>query len=183
MNNTGEAALLPPIKIVISGPVSAGKSTFVRTLSETTVVSTDEVATEKLGKLETTVAMDFGTLLFDKQPVYLFGTPGQERFSYMWEILCQGAIGLVVLVAGNQPRTFPHARMILECITSRVAIPVILGVTRQDAARAWAPEEVADYFGIDPDCALGVDARKPADCRRALYNLLGMISESDSLVM
>lgn len=97
--------LLPPIKIVIAGPVGAGKSTFVRTLSETPIVSTEEVANEPIRKLTTTVALDFGTILFDNQPIHLFGTPGQERFHFMWEILCQGATGLVILVAGNRPLT------------------------------------------------------------------------------
>lgn len=162
---------LPPLKIVIAGPVGAGKTTFVRTLSETPVVSTDELATEPIRKQSTTVALDFGTILFDHQPVHLFGTPGQERFHFMWEILCQGATGLVLLVAGNRPGDFLRARHILDFITSRFPIPFVIGVTRQDAPRAWGPDEVADFFQVHPRVALAMDARREADCQKALYHL------------
>ena len=84
----------PPLKIVMAGPVGAGKTTFIRSLSEIPVVDTDEIATEDIGKETTTVAMDFGMLTLDEIPIFLFGTPGQDRFDFMWEVLCEGALGL-----------------------------------------------------------------------------------------
>jgi uncharacterized protein len=168
-----------PLKLVVSGPVGAGKSTFIRSLSETEVVDTDEAASENIGKAMTTVAMDFGTLHLDGQPLYLFGTPGQDRFDFMWEILCEGALGLVLLVAGDRPQDFPHARRILEFITSRIAVPFIVGVTRQDLDRVWQPDDVADYFDLQPHQVIGLNATKTTPCVNVLVHLLQHIDEHD----
>lgn len=168
---------LPPLKIVIAGPVGAGKSTFIRSVSETPVVSTEEHATERIRKQTTTVAMDFGTIAFDDQPIHLFGTPGQDRFEFMWEILCEGATGLVFLVAGDRPGHFQNARHILEFITSRFPIPFVICVTRQDAARTWSAREVAKFFQIDPALAMGMDARSGKDCQKALYHIFELLNQ------
>ncbi len=158
----------PPLKIVIAGPVGAGKSTFVQTISERELVSTEEQASEELGKPTTTVAMDFGCLMIEDQPVHLFGTPGQDRFNFMWNILCQGAAGVVLLVAGNEPKEFVAARRILDSITSQVPVPFVIGVTRPDAPRVWLPEDVALYFQVGPSYALSADVRKKSDCLKLL---------------
>ena len=92
---------MKPLKLQVSGPVGAGKSTFIRALSETGVVDTDEAAPEEIGTERTTVAMDFGTLTLDGIPVHILSTPGQERFNFMWDVLATGALGLVLLVAGD----------------------------------------------------------------------------------
>jgi len=124
-----------PLKLVVSGPVGAGKTTFISSLSEIPVVETDELASEDIGKEKTTVALDFGLLTLDGVPIHLFGTPGQERFDFVWDILVEGALGLVLLVAGDSPKDFPKARHILEYLTSRHPVPFVLGVTRQDLPR------------------------------------------------
>ena len=105
-----------PIKIAVSGPVGAGKTTLIKAVSQTEVICTDEAATEKIGKDLTTVAMDFGSFMADDCQVLLFGTPGQERFDYMWSILCEGAAGLIILLACDRPGTFMKARQIVEFI-------------------------------------------------------------------
>ena len=99
-----------PMKLVISGPVGAGKTTFVQTLSETEVVATEAEASEDIGKKYTTVAFDFGTLNLDGQELLLYGTPGQDRFDFMWDVLCEGALGLTLLVAGCLLYTSPSPR-------------------------------------------------------------------------
>lgn len=170
---------MKPLKLVIAGPVAAGKTTFVRTLSATEVVDTDEVATEQIGKASTTVAMDFGSLELDGVPVQLFGTPGQDRFDFMWEILSDGALGLVLLVHGQRPVDFPKARDILEFITSRIPVPFIIGVTHQDLQPSWQPDEVADYFGVDHSQAVGLVATQPASAAQVLIDLLGLIAERE----
>ena len=86
------------VKMVISGAVNAGKTEFIKAISEIEVVSTERRATDdtKLIKKETTVAMDFGRIaVADDLVLHLFGTPGQKRFDFMWEILSEGMLGLV----------------------------------------------------------------------------------------
>lgn len=161
-----------PMKLVISGPVGAGKTTFVQALSETEVISTEADATEDIGKPTTTVAFDFGTLNIDGQELHLYGTPGQDRFDFMWDVLCEGALGLVLLVAGNKPQDFLHARHILEFITSRNPVPFIVGVTRQDLPGVWNPVDVAAYFDLPAAQVLGVVATDPNSSRGLLIRLL-----------
>lgn len=167
-----------PLKIVISGPVGAGKTTFIRSLSETALVDTDELASEDIGKEKTTVAMDFGTLTLDDIPVYLFGTPGQDRFDYMWEILCEGSLGLLILVAGDKPEDFTHAKHILEFVTSRIAVPFIIGVTRQDLPMVWEPQDVADFFDLDDKYVLGLNATSSTSSVLTLIHLLEHVDAS-----
>jgi uncharacterized protein len=164
-----------PLKLVISGPVGAGKTTFIHSLSDIDVVNTDELSTENIGKAKTTVAMDYGKLRLDGIQINLFGTPGQDRFDFMWDVLCEGALGLVVLVAGDAPETFPHARKILEFITSRISVPFIIGVTRQDLPRVWGPEDVCDYFQVDDDQVIGVNALQRNSSVGVMKQLLELI--------
>ncbi len=161
-----------PLKLVISGPVGAGKTTFVQTLSETPVLATEAEASEDIGKANTTVAFDFGTLTLAGHDVHLYGTPGQERFNFMWEVLCEGALGLVLLVAGDRPQDFTHARNILEFITSRVPVPFVIGVTRQDQPRVWDPTDVALYFDLPETQVIGLNTTRPDDARHLLVCLL-----------
>ncbi len=161
-----------PMKLVISGPVGAGKTTFVQTLSETEVISTEADATEDIGKATTTVAFDFGTINIDGQDLHLYGTPGQDRFDFMWDVLCEGALGLVLLVAGDRPQDFLHARHILEFITSRNPVPFVVGVTRQDMPNVWDPRDVAAYFDLPPAQVIGLQATQPQSARHLLIRLL-----------
>nr|WP_295814061.1 ATP/GTP-binding protein [uncultured Deinococcus sp.] len=165
-----------PIKIVVSGAVGAGKTTLIQTLSETEVISTDVVASEDIGKDNTTIAFDFGTVQLGDDLLLLFGTPGQERFDFMWDVLCQGAMGLLLLVSGTRPGDFRHSRHILEFIRTRYPLPYLLGVTHQDRPGAWAPEDVAEYFDTPPGRVIGLDATDPAACRRAVSDLLTILA-------
>jgi signal recognition particle receptor subunit beta len=95
-------------KIIFSGTVGAGKSTAINALSDIPTVSTEAVASDDTARLKrtTTVAMDYGVLnLPGGEKVMLYGTPGQERFSFMWDILSEGGIGLILLI--NNANTAP----------------------------------------------------------------------------
>lgn len=162
-----------PLKLVVSGPASAGKTTLIQSISETKVVSTDEWASEDLGKDETTVAFDFGSLTLGETPVYLFGTPGQDRFDYMWEVLSEGADGLLLLVAGDMPDDLAHAKRILHHITKHAAVPFLVGVTRQDRTGSMSTEQVAEVMGLRRAQVVTVNAKSPTSALLAATVLLG----------
>ncbi len=89
------------VKMVVTGPYSSGKTQFIRSISEIDVVATERKVSSEAEKIKdsTTVAMDFGRITVDKELIlYLFGTPGQRRFDFMWEILSEGMLGFVVMV-------------------------------------------------------------------------------------
>jgi small GTP-binding protein len=167
---------LKPLKVVIAGPVGAGKSTFIRTLSQTEVVNTDEVSSEEIGKKYTTVALDFGQIDLGEYVIHLFGTPGQVRFDFMWDVLSEGALGLVLLMACDRPQDFPHARRILEFVTSRQKVPFIIASTRYDIAEAaWQPEEIATYFDVPADQVVAINAEQRDSARKALVRLMELL--------
>ncbi|MEY4530729.1 MAG: hypothetical protein RLZZ156_1450 [Deinococcota bacterium] len=166
---------MKPLKLLISGPVGAGKTTFIQSLSEIPVVETDELASENIGKTYTTVAMDFGMLELDGIRIQLWGTPGQNRYKFMWDILAEGALGLILLVSGEQPQDFIVARSMLEYITSQHPIPYLLGVTRQDQPDVWTPEDVADFFGLPPEHVIGINATRATSSIQTLIALLEQI--------
>lgn len=165
-----------PLKLIVAGPVGAGKTTFIANLSEQKTVNTDVLASEDLGKAYTTVAMDYGVLNLNGIALNVYGTPGQDRFDFMWEILCEGALGLVLLVAGDQPETFPKARNIFDYITSRVAVPFLVAVTRKDLPDSWHPDAVAEYFDLDKNEVLGINANQKSDCLDAVESMLLLIA-------
>ena len=161
-----------PLKLIVAGPVGAGKTTFIANLSEVELVNTDVVASESIGKLRTTVALDFGVLTLNGVTLHIYGTPGQDRYDFMWEILCQGALGLLLLVAGDQPETFVQARNIFDFITSRIAVPYLIGVTRADLPTAWASDEVADFFDVGYDQVINFNANQKSGCLFAVETIL-----------
>jgi signal recognition particle receptor subunit beta len=104
------------VKMVVTGPFNAGKTEFIRSVSEIDVVSTERKISAPAEKVKetTTVAMDFGRITVDEDLVlYLFGTPGQKRFDFMWEILSEGMLGFVVMIDSTRPETFREARSIM----------------------------------------------------------------------
>jgi len=166
---------MEPLKVIITGPVGAGKSTLIRTLSETEVVDTDAIATEAIGKATTTVALDHGTMHLDGQLLHLFGTPGQDRFDFMWEILAKGALGILLMVRADRPDTIPAARNILDFVVSRTPVPHVVGVTHLDKPKVWQPEEIALFLGTPLERVVGFDPRQPEDAARPLARLLELI--------
>jgi len=134
------------VKMVITGPFAAGKTELIRAVSEIEVVATEQKisrASESAVKDMTTVAMDFGRITVDEQLVlYLFGTPGQRRFDFMWEILSEGMLGFIVVIDSTKPETFREAKRILNSFEQFARTPYIVAANKQDMEDAWEPNDI-----------------------------------------
>lgn len=140
------------VKMVVTGPFSAGKTEFIQTVSEIDVVSTERKisSAEERIKETTTVAMDFGRITVDDNLVlYLFGTPGQKRFDFMWEILSEGMLGFIVMVDSTRPETFREARGILEAFRAFSPTPYVVAASKQDLPDAWELDDMRVALRLD----------------------------------
>jgi signal recognition particle receptor subunit beta len=139
--------------MVVTGPFSAGKTEFIRSVSEIDVVSTERKISgreERTVKDSTTVAMDFGRITVDEDLVlYLFGTPGQKRFDFMWEILSEGMLGFIVMVDSTRPETFREARSILETFRAYAPTPYVVAANKQDRKEAWDVDDMRHALRLD----------------------------------
>ena len=131
-------------KIVVTGPFNSGKTEFIRTISDIPVVSTEKrITTEDKGiKAETTVAMDYGRALLDGETLYLYGTPGQTRFDFMWEILSNEMQGFVVLVDSTDTPSFPDAADLVNQFMNYVSVPYLIVANKTDLPGAAKLAEV-----------------------------------------
>lgn len=155
--------------ILFAGPMGAGKTTAIRTLSEIEVVSTEAANTDRAqaDKDTTTVALDYGELtLGPDEKVRLYGAPGQKRFDFMWTVLSDRAKGLMLLVNNDLPDPVASAIEYLEEFPALVdGGAVVIGVTRSDlvagpsigdyadALSAWRPNRLIPVFTADPRSA------------------------------
>ena len=106
-------------------------------------------------KETTTVAMDFGRITVDDDLVlYLFGTPGQKRFDFMWEILSEGMLGFIVMVDSTRPETFREARSILETFRAYAPTPYVVAANKQDRKDAWELDDMRIALRLDPKVKL-----------------------------
>ncbi|MFN2525065.1 MAG: ATP/GTP-binding protein [Actinomycetota bacterium] len=136
IGHTGQ--LHKPMKIVVTGPFAAGKTTLIKAISEIAIVGTEQEVSDdtKSIKNRTTVAMDFGRISFaDDLSLYIFGTPGQRRFEVMWEILSEGMLGFILLVHAGDPRSVEEAAHILDTFRDYADVPYVIGVTHLDEVK------------------------------------------------
>ncbi len=176
------------VKMVITGPFSSGKTAFIGSVSEIDVVSTERKITSTAEKIKntTTVAMDFGRITVgDDLVLYLFGTPGQRRFDFMWDILSQGMLGFVVMVDSTKPETFREAKRILETFESYANTPFVVAANKQDLEDAWEPEDLRIILRLSPDvkilpCVASDKESVKNVLLELLYSILDEIDNAES---
>ena len=164
------------VKVVVTGPFAAGKTTLIRTISEITVLSTERGITDstRKRKAETTVAMDFGRITIDRDLVlYLFGTPGQDRFDFMWEILGEGMIGYLLLVDAAREESVQEAAGILEAFRTMARVPYVVALNRAASDNNALVDDVRTRLEIPSDIAiLPCDATDKESVKNVLLALL-----------
>ena len=169
------------VKMVVTGPFSSGKTQFIQTVSEIDVVATERKISSESERIKetTTVAMDFGRITVDDDLVlYLFGTPGQKRFDFMWEILSEGMLGFVVMVDSSRPETFREARRILETFRAYAPTPYVVTANKQDLEDSWDPDDMRIALRLSPEVKLlPCIATDKESVKNALLELLYSILE------
>lgn len=176
-------------KIIFAGPVGAGKTTAISSVSDIMVVGTEAKASDEVAqrKTNTTVAMDYGVLnLEDGMKVHLYGTPGQARFDFMWEILSEGAMGFVILIDSVRPDPMADLETYLKAFGKSIAKSgdaVVVGVTRtelnpQPNLLDRFHERLAALKLNIP--VFEVDGREREDVKQLLLALLSLIDPTTS---
>lgn len=171
------------VKVVVTGPFNAGKTTFIKSVSEITVLSTERQVSDVSGEGggETTVAMDFGRItISDEVVLYLFGTPGQERFSFMWETLSEGMLGFVLLVDATSDDSIRDAAAMIKFFTDMSDVPFVVAANKVAAEDAETLASVRGRLELANDDVplLPVDAREKDSVKAVLLGLLYRILES-----
>jgi signal recognition particle receptor subunit beta len=171
------------VKIVISGGFGVGKTTFVSAISEIEPLVTEAAMTEESigvddmsgvsGKNTTTVALDFGRLSLDRSLLmYLFGTPGQDRFAFLWDDLVEGALGVVIML---DTRRIEDCFPALDYFEER-GTPLLLAINHFDPANRFDTTEVREALGVAADTPIvDCDARDRDSVKQVLVALVEQV--------
>ena len=163
------------LKIVVTGPACAGKTTFVKSLVNESFVSTEQRTTDGKGQETTTVGFDYGRVQVEDQSATLFGTPGQARFDYLWDILGEGADGCIFLFPADNVSTADASIRFVRQLSGEENAPVVVGVTRTDLAVSEQHTEGQEQLERMARRIEVVDPRDYAQCWRVLAGLVRIL--------
>ncbi len=147
------------VKLLVAGPFAAGKTTLISAVSEIPVVATEAEVTDetRATKLNTTVTMDYGKLTVAddelRAELLMFGTPGQERFSFMWDVLAEGMDGYILVADLSRPDSFTEAKGILDHFRSMSDVPFVVAANRSSGFPGPV-SRFTDALGPDPEAVI-----------------------------
>ncbi len=138
-------------KVLVTGPFNAGKTEFIRTISDIPIVSTERRITDdfKAVKEETTVAMDYGQVRLNGDLFHLYGTPGQPRFDFMWDILSREMHFFILLVGSDDRESFRQAKRLIRIFRRKARVPYMVVANKQDRSDALPIEVIGRALGLD----------------------------------
>jgi signal recognition particle receptor subunit beta len=171
--------ILQQYKIVFGGTMGAGKSAAIKAISDVNVISTEAVNTdvEAHSKLLTTVGIDYGEIgLDDGTLIGLYGTPGQDRFDFMWSIVCKGAIGIVVLIDHSRAERLLDLEFYLSAFEN-YGSNIVIGITHIDEADDLKLKVYRDWMQIHQKNypVFAVDAREKDDVLLLIESLIALL--------
>lgn len=170
-------------KIVVTGPFNSGKTQFIQTISDIPVVSTEKkITTEDKGiKAETTVAMDYGRVAFEGDTLYLYGTPGQTRFDFMWEILSSEMNGFIVLVDSTDTPSFPDAAELINLFSGFTHVPYLIVANKTDLDGAAKLADVRRGTKANADITvMPCVATQKSSVRQVLLQMVALLKKEKS---
>lgn len=165
-------------KIIFSGPVGAGKTSAITSISDIPTIRTEETASDETREMKetTTVALDYGAIILqDETRIHLYGTPGQQRFDFMWDILTKGGIGLLLLIDGSDEQALDYLQHFLKSFKGFIdKTSVVVGITKQDVDKQF---DISEYRKVLPKGqpvipVYEIDARSKKDVSLMVETLL-----------
>lgn len=166
-------------KVVVTGGFNSGKTTLIQTVSEIPIVTTDEKLTDSQQNIkgETTVVMDFGRITVDLDTiVYLFGTPGQKRFDFMWDILSKNMVGFIVMIDSSNLDSIQATEDIMSYFKEMSDVPYILAANKQDDPDAASLSEIGRTLGLaEEEKILPCVATNPYSASQVIREIIDMI--------
>lgn len=173
-----------PVKIVITGDFNAGKTTWVKTMSQVPIKTADQPMLHQppgIAKTTTTIDMDYGLVRVDSEIILqLFGTPGQARFEFMWELLARGMAGYVVMFDSSRPATLDRTNYILDYFAGLADVPFVVAANKQDCGGALPAEYIRYRLNLPSQVpVIPCIAYERADAKRVLIALIQRLQQKN----